>query len=128
MLQSVVLTVCHALLVLFTAPCILLQNGHQECLEYLLQCGNGDLEIDDHGRTLLHHAAYHGQTTCLQYLIDVAGKNGKDITGKKFKSAPLCSERSDKERISEQLYGKKLMESMISGIFTVRLHMKTLQL
>eukprot|EP00117_Sycon_ciliatum_P008236 scpid30240/ scgid11026/ Synphilin-1; Alpha-synuclein-interacting protein len=62
-----------------TPAMLALQNGHLDCLQYLLQCGNSDLEIDDHGHTLLHHAAYHGQTQCLGYLLDLAKKSGKDL-------------------------------------------------
>ena len=40
---------------------VCLQNGHQESLQLLLKASGGEIETDDHSRTLVHHAAYHGQ-------------------------------------------------------------------
>ena len=47
----------------------LFKNGHLGCLKLLLRAGNGDMETDDRGHTLLHHAAYHGQVRQIKWQL-----------------------------------------------------------
>ncbi len=42
-----------------------LQNGHVECLQWMVEECKVPLEVrDTGGETLVHHAAYYGQVRC----------------------------------------------------------------
>ena len=56
------------------------QGGHLECLKFLVEEMGVALTVPDAGgETLLHHAAFHGQVKCLEYLLHRAKKSSEPL-------------------------------------------------
>ncbi|XP_065174404.1 uncharacterized protein LOC135804459 isoform X1 [Sycon ciliatum] len=62
-----------------TPAMVALEGGHVDCLKRLVIASNGDLDTDECGNTLLHHACYHGKHACLQFLMEYTKEHDKDI-------------------------------------------------
>ena len=49
----------------------LLQNGHLECVKWLVEEAGVPMVVrDSGGETLLHYAAFHGQDKILEWLLE----------------------------------------------------------
>ena len=47
------------------------QNGHLECVKWLVEEGGVPMVVPDSGgETLLHYSAFHGQAKILEWLLD----------------------------------------------------------